>query len=43
MNTQINYAHMGISTCVEDDQNESVCVPGPRATMHYHENEISVK
>ena len=32
-----NHAHMKIGTCIENDQNESVCVPEPRATMRYQE------
>ena len=29
--------HMRIGTCVENDQDESACVPGPRARMRYQE------
>ena len=37
MDTQVNHAHMGIRTCIENNKNESVCVPGPRAATRYHE------
>ena len=26
MDTQIDHTHMGIKTCIENDQNESACV-----------------
>ena len=29
MDTQIDHAHMGIKTCIENDKKESGCVPGP--------------
>ena len=32
MDTQIDHAHMGIKTHIENDQNESGCVPGPRTS-----------
>ena len=32
MDTQIDHAHIGIKTCIENDQNESGCVPGPRTS-----------
>ena len=37
MDTQIDYTHMGIKACIENDQKGNGCVPGPRATMHYQE------
>ena len=37
MDTQINHAHIGIKTCVENDQNGSGCILGLRATMRYQE------
>ena len=37
MDTQIDHAHIGIRTCIENDQNGSGCVPGQRATMLYQE------
>ena len=35
MDAQIDYTHMGIGTCIENDKKRSGCVPGQRATMHY--------
>ena len=32
MDTQINHTHMGIETCIENEQKESGCVPGPRTS-----------
>ena len=29
MDTLIDHAHMGIKTCLENDQNGSGCIPGP--------------
>ena len=37
MDTQIDHAHIGIRTCIENDQNGSGGVPGQWATMRYHE------
>ena len=37
MNTQIDYAHMRIKTCIENYQNGSGCILGSQATMHYQE------
>ena len=37
MDTQIDHAHIGIRTCIENDQNGNGCVPGQRATMRYQE------
>ena len=30
MDTQIDHVHMGIKTCLENEQNGSGCVPGTR-------------
>ena len=35
MDTQINHVHMEIKTCIENDQNESGCVPRQQTTMRY--------
>ena len=32
---------MRIGTCIENDQNESVCITGPRATMRYQEKRLA--
>ena len=37
MGTQIDHAHMGIRTCMENDRNGSGCILGPQATMRYQE------
>ena len=37
MNILNDHAHMRIGTCIVKYQHESVCVPGPRATMRYQE------
>ena len=48
MNTQNKHAHVRIRTCIDNDQSESGCVPGQRATMHYqgrglvHSNEYKI-
>ena len=48
MDTQIDHAHVGIKTCIDNDQSESGCVHGQRATMHYqgrglvHSNEYKI-
>ena len=41
MNILNDHAHMRIGTCIVNYQNESVCVPGPRAIMHYQETELA--
>ena len=35
MDAQIDHAHMGIETCIENDQNGNGCVPEPWNTMCY--------
>ena len=35
-----NHAHMKIGTCIENDQNENACIPGPRVTMRYQETRL---
>ena len=37
MDAQINHARMRIGTCIENNQNMSEGVPGPRTTMRYRE------
>ena len=32
MDTQIDHVHMGIKTCIENEQNESGCVPRTRTS-----------
>ena len=43
MDTQIDHAHMEIRTCIENDQSESLCVPGQRATIRYQEVKLVYK
>ena len=43
MDTQIDHAHMGISTCIENDKSGHGCVPEQWATMRYHKNGVSAQ
>ena len=37
MNTRIDYAHMSIRICINDDQNGCSCIPGQWSSMRYQE------